>query len=120
MDAYYRAQANKGRPHKVFDWNKAARILRDSSAKQAIAGLSLDLEWTAGEILKEGKPVPSGDTYTYLSSNWATPVLIVDGGEEIECFVMEDEANGWDAKTYWPESALKILREDNSGYECDF
>lgn len=101
---------------KVFDWDKAARVLRDRGAKTAEAGLDEDPRWAWGSILRDGKPVARGDTYTYLASSWATPVLLVDG-EEAECWRPESEAPGWDAETYWPESALKIFNgeEDANG-----
>ena len=92
---------------KVFDWDKAAEILVSRGAKTARAGLSEDLEWTSGTILYGGKIVPKNETYTYLASTWAVPVLIIDE-EEIACFRMKSET-GWTADTYWPESARKIL-----------
>ena len=101
---------------KVFDWDKAARILRDRGAKTAGAGLAEDWKWTGGSILRDGKPMARDDTYTFLASWWATPVLFVDG-EEVECWRPESEAPGWDAETAWPESALKIFNgeEDANG-----
>lgn len=106
MSAYLNSVASQGKPQRVFDWNKAARILRDRGARRATAGLALDMEWTAGEILTDGEPNTESDTY--LSSNWATPVLVIDG-EEIECWAFARDT-GWDANTKWPESAIKILR----------
>lgn len=108
MEAFARGKAARaaGNKKKVFDWNKAAQILRDSKVRSAAAGLSTDLEWTSGDILADGKPVT--DCYTFLSSVWATPVLIIDG-EEIDCYLMEDECPGWGSGTRWPESALAIF-----------
>lgn len=54
------------------------------------------------------------DDYTYLASTWATPVLSYKDGEvelEFPCFVMEHDTE-WNEKTKWPESALKILKEE--------
>ena len=92
---------------KVFDWDKAARIIKERGAKDASAGLFEDWEWTGGTILEDGKPVY--EEYMYLASTWATPTLMIDG-ESFQCFVMKHETD-WDAKTRWPESALKILEE---------
>jgi len=111
MSAFAMAMANRGKPQKVFDWNKAARIIKDRKAKTASAGLSEDWEWTGGSILEDGRPVASEDTYTYLSSCWATPELVVDG-DLIECYTIEGEGNNWSAETYWPQSALDILNND--------
>lgn len=95
---------------KVFDWDKAARILRAKGAKEASAGLAEDWGWTGGVILRGGEPVARKDTYTYLASTWATPVLYVDGEGDIDCWRYAAEAPEWDAGTLWPESALKIMK----------
>lgn len=91
----------------VFDWDKAAQIIRDTGANYAAAGLRDDWEYTGGTIYKDGQPVK--DDYTYLSSVWATPELEVNG-EIIPCYKMAREVPGWDAKTKWPPSALAILQ----------
>ena len=96
----------KGKSTKIFDWNKAARILRERNAKDASAGLREDWEWTCDEILRDGKIVNTEDPY--LASTWATPSLEIDG-DTIDCFIMESESPGWDENTVWPESAVKIF-----------
>jgi hypothetical protein len=68
------------------------------------------MEWTSGSILEDGVPVKQENTYTYLSSTWATPVLVLDDGNEIDCFIMESETV-YDEKTYWPDDALEILNK---------
>lgn len=91
----------------VFDWDRAAELIREHGARHAVAGLSSDMEWTAGDIFADGKPVLDGGAY--LASLWATPVLVL-GGEEIECWKLQSDTPGWDANTVWPESALaKVL-----------
>lgn len=108
MSAFAMGQANRGKESMVFDWEKAANIIKERGARNASAGLSGDWEWTGGEILRDGQPVSKDDTYTYLASTWATPELEVDG-ETIECYRMKSETPGWDSGTYWPEEALAIL-----------
>lgn len=98
---------------KVFDWDKAAGIIVDNKPYSAIAGLALDMEWTSGEIWRDSKPV--FDSYTYLYSRWATPIIVLcdkDGNEyeSIECW-QPGRYNGWDEDTKWPKSALKIIEE---------
>ena len=100
--AYLRA---KDTPMRIFDWNKAARIIKERNPQIAEAGLAGDWDYTGGVIYSDGKIV--SDSYTYLGSMWATPTLIVDG-EDISCFIMEDETE-WTEETKWPESALEIL-----------
>ena len=102
-------EASQDSPLMVFDWHKAARIIKERQPQNASAGLSGDWEWTGGTIWGNGKPVPESDTYTYLASTWATPEIMIDG-ETMDCFVMQDEApEDWDAATYWPESARALL-----------
>ena len=91
---------------KVFDWDKAARIIADSKAEEAFAGLAEDWEFTYGRIYRDGHVVL--DDYTFLASDWATPTLIC-GGMDYECFREDDETPGWNEKTKWPGSALAIL-----------
>ena len=105
MEAFARNMAAIG-PGKVFDWDKAARILAERKPQEAFAGLSEDLEWTMGLIWFDG--APDKNNYTYLASNWATPVLIIDD-EHIPCWVSLDEAE-WDSGTKWPDSALAIVQ----------
>ena len=109
MSAFIRGEVNRGKEMMVFDWDRAAQILKERDAEDAAAGLDQDWGYTGGEILRDGAPVKQEDTYTYLASTWATPQLYVDG-EYIDCYKMESEAPGWDAKTYWPDSALKIFK----------
>lgn len=102
----------RGSAQRVFDWNTAARRIVETKATHAAAGLGSDWEYTGGEIFADNKPVPEDDTYVYLSSNWATPELRLDHGAEEDCWVYQSDTEGWDAHTYWPQSALDILNED--------
>ena len=113
MQAFYRGKAARaaGNPLKVFDWDEAARLIKAAKPKKASAGLAEDWGWTGGLIFSKGRPVL--DSYTYLASIWATPVLEMDG-EIISCFKLEPELSEhqkkWDSKTKWPKSALDILK----------
>lgn len=104
--AFAMGQANRGNELKVFDWDKAAIMIKERKALNARAGLRGDWEWTAGDILVDGKI--SEDSYTYLASTWATPELDIDG-ILYECYKMQSEVPNWDADTFWPDSARKIL-----------
>lgn len=106
MSAYARGQAARGNESRVFDWDKASRIIRERGATSASAGLAGDWEYTGGSILEDGQP---SDGYTYLSSKWAMPELEIDD-ERIDCYRMASEVPDWTAETRWPESALLILR----------
>lgn len=102
------ARAHKHCERKVFDWEKAARLIRERGAKEASAGLAGDWEYTGGPILANGRPVPKDETYTYLASNHATPLLEIDG-EAVDCFRLESQTPGWGSDTYWPPEAMAIL-----------
>ena len=100
------AASERGAKRRVFDWEKAARILAERKPHTARAGLSSDMEYTAGTIWHDG--APDHDGYTYLSSNWAAPVLEIDG-EEIDCWRYADETPDWGSDTKWPPEALAIV-----------
>ena len=104
------AEARKnGSPSKVFDWDKAARIIKERNPEKAAAGLSEDWFWTGAVIWNDGKI--SDEWKPYLKSYWATPVIVLESAldwEEIECWIPAEETE-WDENTHWPESARKIL-----------
>lgn len=99
---------------KVFDWRKAAELIREKQPNSAEAGLSGDWDYTAGVIYRNGAIVPRLECYTYLASLWATPMLILSYAngkdEEIECWIAASESD-YDAHTYWPDDALAILQQ---------
>ena len=105
--AYAMALQHKGEEHKIFDWDKAARIIKERKPRVAWAGLRWDWEYTGGKIYANGNPVFDGDHY--LGSNWAVPELQIDD-EIIECYVMASQTN-FGPETIWPQSALDILKE---------
>ena len=99
---------------KVFDWDKAARIIKENGYKHVLAGLEEDWWSTAGRIVVDGEPFT--EDYTYLLSFWATPVMVIptdddeDDDEDniIPCWCYKTECE-WDAHTQWPDSALQIF-----------
>ena len=99
-------EANRGKELMVFDWNKAARLIRERKPECASAGLRGDWEYTGGTIYEDGEPVM--DDYTYLASTWAVPELDMDG-DIVECFRMKHEVPRLDSNTKWLKSALEIL-----------
>ena len=112
MKAIAIAEMNRDKDSMVFDWNKAAEIIKESGCTEASAGLRSDWEYTGGHIFRDGNPVPKKDSYTFLSSTWAIPELEIDG-RKIECYTMVSETDGWHSDTVWPKSALDILMEGN-------
>ena len=111
VNALMMGKMNRGKEMKVFDWNKAAKIIKERGAQEASAGLAEDYSYTGGFILYNGMIIRN--SCTYLASTWATPTLYVDS-EEIPCYVMESQTN-WNEYTRWPESAVKILMGDKYG-----
>lgn len=108
ISAFMMGEINRDKPMRVFDWNKAAKRIKETNCKTASAGLSGDWEWTGGTIYNNG---PIMDSYTFLASTWATPELELDGEVE-DCWVWTDDS-GWGSGTKWPQSALDILCETN-------
>jgi len=103
--------ANRGKEPMVFDWDLAARMIRESGCVTASAGLRSDWGWTGGCIYRDGKPVM--DDYTYLSSTWAVPEIEIDGVVH-PCYRMESECPGWSSDTKWPGSAVAILSDEEA------
>ena len=108
MKAFAMGEANRGKEPMVFDWHKAARLIKNMNPEKVEAGLSGDWNYTGGSIWENGEVVPEDNTYTFLSSTWATPVIRIDGEAEV-CYVMQSDAPDWDSDTYWPDSAIAIL-----------
>jgi len=98
----------------AFDFDKAAEIiktyLKDHPDLTAEAGLQGDWAYTGGVIFENS--LPTNDSYTYLSSNWAAPTLILswDGKEqeEIQCFSSESDSR-FRSDSKWDEQSLAIL-----------
>mgnify|MGYP000927357341 FL=1 len=109
LAAFAMGMANKNKELMVFDWDKAANIIKDRKPHLVVAGLAGDMEYTSGVIYKNGKVLSRNETYTYLSSTWAIPTLVIDNREEIECYKMKSGTPNWDSDTYWPQSSLDIL-----------
>src|SRR5688572_10246480 len=97
----------------AFDWDKAAQIIKEVFEKHpdliAEAGLQGDWAHTGGVIFKKG--FPTNDEYTYLSSNWAKPTLILSWSgmemQEIECFT--EHSKRFHENTKWDDASLSIL-----------
>ena len=111
--AFALGEIHRKRELMVFDWNKAADLIRDRKPKIAMAGLHSDWEWTGGTIYENGLPVT--DSYTYLSSTWAVPELMLDG-DTVPCYKMQSEVPDWGSGTKWPQSALNILKGGSDVY----
>ena len=77
----YGAESLEQRGLMVFDWEKAAEIIKESSATYAEAGLLYDLTATVSAIFEEGKPVIDHKAYTFSCRD--VPVLIVGDNEHI-------------------------------------
>ena len=114
FSAFARGEASRGKPSMVFDWLKAAKLIRERKPKEAQAGLRGDWEYTGGVIFRNGKPVKT--EYTYLASTWAVPELDLDG-EMIPCFIMEGPDHDWTSSTKWPRVALAALTCKSAKWE---
>jgi hypothetical protein len=108
QDVLSKLVANEGKELMVFDWDRAATLIKiaseESSDVLAEAGLAGDWKYTGGVIYDNQI---DDDSYTYLVSIWARPTLVLNG-EEIECWLYKDDAT-FDSGTKWPQSARDIL-----------
>lgn len=110
LKAFALGEANRHKPLMIFDWIKAAKLIKENKPIKVEAGLSGDWEWTGGIIYEDGKIVKN--SYTYLASTWATPLIEIDG-DTIPCYVMETKDVKWNSDTKWPKEALDILGDAN-------
>ena len=112
-EGFTTSRSKNNNPQKAFDWIKAANIIKERLQEHpdliAEAGLQGDWDFTGGVIFEQG--LPTNDDFTYLSSNWAIPTLILtwDGEEqeEIECFVIGNDK--YDSRSKWDEESLNVL-----------
>jgi len=104
--AFALGAASRNSALRVFDWDKAAQMIKDRHPSDVSAGLRDDWEWTGGTIYKDG--APDTESYTYLGSRWAIPEIDVDG-DVSECWRWEEPGEDFDTIAKWPASALAIL-----------
>lgn len=113
LNPFLMGQLYRNNPSRVFDWDKASRLILQHHSKGCVisAGLSEDWFWTGGTILRDGEPTSSH--YTCLGSTWATPIIhfsYEDGKvESYECWVWEAESD-YTTDTKWPQSALDAVK----------
>ncbi len=111
--AFIKGLINRDNEQMVFDWDKAAKIIKTKNLSFAQAGLQDDLGYTAGIIWDNGIIY---DDSCYLASTWAMPVLVTDT-EEIPCYKMQHEVPNWNEYTLWPKSAKRIIQEQEENEE---
>jgi hypothetical protein len=106
----------------VFDWDKAAKWIKELKPLYAKADLANYWDDTNGIIYRDGEIIE--DKKMYLRSFWSKPILRLfyqDGNyHDITCYIEQksweewqrDEpwsSFPWDGHTKWPESAREIL-----------
>lgn len=82
---------------KFMDWNKVKEVVESHPNSIIYAGLMEDWNNTSGLIYAKGKYY---NGYVYGCSNWATPIVDVDG-EEIECWTNNETEWGSDKHSWW-------------------
>ena len=110
----------KNKSLKVFDWIKAAKIIKENNIQNASIGLSITMEDTIS-ILQNGKPIKT--TGVMFSSSDSNPILINnDSGEMMDCFFNINERylkyNNLETPRSteetmlleWPKVALDIIK----------
>jgi hypothetical protein len=105
-DKYDAIFLHKDDDPKVFDWNKAIEIIKNNPEHRFSAGLVEDWFWTGGTIWEDNVPI---DSYCYLSSVWATPILRDETTDtDYECWKYEqdllNQGLDWNSDTRWPQT----------------
>jgi hypothetical protein len=108
----------KDKAVKVFDWIKAAKLIKEYHIRNASVGFDNSVEKTF-TILKNGKPVKNNDDVLIpVFEEEAYPVLIDDDrGEIVNCFVVIQGSDNIDLfksgkkmiSLRWPKEALDIV-----------
>lgn len=119
MTAYMRGRASRDAPLRVFDWEKAARLIVQHKPRIVSAGLSGDWGCTGDAIYDADKGGPLADAGTYLSSTWAIPEIQLscccEDEDDGDCWRYQEdlaaEGKDWGPATVWPQEALVILAE---------
>ena len=113
---YAIAARRANRESKVFDWDYAATMLR-MFASDGITDVEVCILEDRGhtcEYAIENKRINPDSGCAFLASIWGTPGMIVyyeDGSEvTIPCFKMASEVPDWNEDTWWPDSAVNILK----------
>lgn len=75
------------RRKKVFDWDKALKIIKEKKPRVARAGLAENWVWTYETICFNGQIIAKSPIC--LESEWGTPILRLDDENDIECYVIE-------------------------------
>ena len=104
--------AKKAEDPMVFDWDKAARMIKRRKTMFAYAGLDGDWKDTHGIIWNIAKGIID-NSQMFLASTWAKPSIEL-GSKIYPCFRMKSETPGWDELTVWPDSARAIINKTPS------
>lgn len=85
FEPFYDKSLKKRGNFKFLDWDKIREIIKENPNSIIQAGLLEDFTYT-GDIIYNKKPIKK--FYVYDNSNWATPVVIIDG-EIYACYSFE-------------------------------
>jgi len=110
----------KSKSVKVFDWIKAARLIKEYHIQNASIGFDHSMEKTF-TILKNGNPVKYNDDTIPLFDE-AKPILIDDDRREImDCFFVIYNSDNINKPSFdsdkmtislrWPKEALNIIHK---------
>lgn len=102
---FSRGEIDKKRCDMTFDWELAARLIKN--AHPFIAHATLEDSWNlVHRVIYQGGFHVYSET---VHSDRKRPMIVIDGGEPIPCFKMEYDTNGMEP---WPKEALEILEGD--------
>ncbi|WP_134483618.1 hypothetical protein [Candidatus Nitrosocosmicus franklandus] len=107
---------------KMFDWLKAAKIIKENNIQNASIGLGVTLD-NAIPILQNGKPIKiTGGVF--LSSDHSPVLINNDNGEIMNCFFSINDQDLEYSTIYspssievtkesgWPKAAINIIKEN--------
>lgn len=120
LDVYTNSRLNP-KSLKIFDWIKAAKIIKENNIQNASIGLGVTLDNTI-LILQNGKPIKIAGG-VFLSSDYSPVLINNDNGEIMNCFFSINEqdlkyniihspnSNEVTNGLGWPNVAIDIIKE---------
>lgn len=118
---YRQENARNGIVGKMFDWDKAMKIINLKHIANASIGLAEDWFFTGQQIIKDGEPYYSeeshGDNIRYFAfSDWATPCIYdMDKDVAYECWTERTDKDLHDLTHFsWTQDLINKLHGDNN------
>lgn len=93
----------------IFDWNKAATIIKANNPKKAYAYVGSLRKHTEVTIWQNDTIMPKTPSFLISYDNFGGGIHLGCDGFATPCSVLLSNTDGWNRDTWWPASAVEIL-----------